>query len=384
MAVLNEEQTMLKDMVAEWVRDRMPVSAVRGLYDHSAGGKQGDGAGFDAEAYAEVAAMGWCGIGVPEEFGGSDFGTFSLGFVLEELARTLSPLPLLSSALIAVSALRLGGNAAQQSAWLPQLADGSVVGTLALEEGAHHAPEAIALTASAVDGGWRLDGIKRPVADGMGAGLFIVAARSAPASATADGITLFLVPADTAGLTREALDQIDARRPALLRFDGVTLGAESVLGEAGNGGALLTAILDRAYAGQAAELLGLATQAFETTLDYLKTRSQFGQLIGSFQALQHRASEMFGELQLTRSAVEAALAAVDANAPDLSSLASLAKATANETAHRLSCEMVQLHGGIGMTHEHDAGLYLKRARVAEQAYGNLSFHRERWAKLNGY
>ena len=138
MAVLNEEQTMLKDMVTEWVRDRMPVTAVRGLYDHSAGGKQGDGAGFDAEAYAEVAAMGWSGICVPEEFGGSVFGTFSLGFVLEELARTLSPLPLLSSALIAVSALRLGGNAAQQSAWLPLLADGSVVGTLALEEGAHH------------------------------------------------------------------------------------------------------------------------------------------------------------------------------------------------------------------------------------------------------
>ncbi|MBN9145137.1 MAG: acyl-CoA dehydrogenase [Novosphingobium sp. 63-713] len=375
MAVLNEEQTMLKDMVSQWVRDRMPVSVARGLYDHSGGGRKDATTGFDRDAYGEVAAMGWSGILVPEAHGGSDFGAFSLGFVLEELARTLSPLPLLSSAMIAVSALRLGGNAAQQSAWLPGLADGSIIGTLAVDEGAHHAPDTLALTATRVANGWRLDGIKRPVADGMGADLFIVAARGE------DATMLFLVPADTAGLTREPLDQIDARRPALLRFDGVLLGDDAVLG---HGDALLSAILDRAYVGQAAELLGLATQAFETTLDYLKTRVQFGQLIGSFQALQHRASEMFGELQLTRSAVEAALAAIDADDPQLPSLASLAKAMANGTAHRITCEMVQLHGGIGMTHEHDAGLYLKRSRVAEQAYGSSSFHRERWARLNGY
>ncbi|NOW48193.1 alkylation response protein AidB-like acyl-CoA dehydrogenase [Novosphingobium sp. SG751A] len=375
MAVLNEEQTMLKDMVSQWVRDQMPVSVARGLYDHSGGGRRDAITGFDKDAYAEIAAMGWSGILAPEAHGGSDFGAFSLGFVLEELARTLSPLPLLSSAMIAVSALRLGGNAAQQSAWLTGLADGSIIGTLAVDEGAHHAPHALSLSAARVENGWRLDGIKRPVADGMGAGLFIVAARGD------DGATLLLVPADTAGLTREPLDQIDARRPAMLRFDGVVLGDDAMLGQ---GEPLLSAILDRAYVGQAAELLGLATQAFETTLDYLKTRVQFGQLIGSFQALQHRASDMFGELQLTRSAVEAALAAIDADDPQLPSLASLAKAMANETAHRITCEMVQLHGGIGMTHEHDAGLYLKRSRVAEQAYGSSSFHRERWARLNGY
>lgn len=375
MAVLNEEQTMLKDMVSQWVRDRMPVSVARGLYDHSGGGRKDATSGFDAETYGEIAAMGWAGILVPEAHGGSDFGAFSLGFVLEELARTLCPLPLLSSAMVAVSALRLGGNAAQQSTWLPGLADGSIIGTLAVDEGAHHAPDTLALTAKRVETGWRLDGIKRPVADGMGAGLFIVAARGD------DGAALFLVPADVAGLTREPLDQIDARRPAMLRFDGVVLGDDAMLGQ---GDALLSAILDRAYVGQAAELLGLATQAFETTLDYLKTRVQFGQLIGSFQALQHRTSEMFGELQLTRSAVEAALVAIDFDDPQLPSLASLAKAIANETAHRITCEMVQLHGGIGMTHEHDAGLYLKRSRVAEQAYGSSSFHRERWARLNGY
>lgn len=384
MAVLNEEQTMLKDMATEWARDRMPIAAARALYDESGGGRPGDGVGFEPDAYAEMAAMGWTGIVVPEAFGGSDFGALSLGLIIEELGRTLAASPLLSSALVSASALRLAGTAGQQQRWLPGIADGSVVGTLALEEGPHHAPEAVALAAKRTDGGWRLDGLKRPVQDGMGADLFIVAARTSGQAGDHDGITLFLVAASTPGLTRTALDQIDARRPALLRFDGVTVADDAMLGAVDGGAPLLDAILDRARIGIAAEMLGLATQAFETTLDYLKTRVQFGQVIGSFQALQHRAAEMFGELQLARSVVEAALIAIDADAPDLPALASLAKAVAGETAHRIAGQMIQLHGGIGMTHEHDAGLYYKRALVAAQCYGSTAFHRERWGRLNGY
>ncbi|WP_157218184.1 acyl-CoA dehydrogenase family protein [Flavisphingomonas formosensis] len=384
MAVLNEEQAMLKDMAVEWVRDRMPISVVRGLYDHGGGGKPGDGVGFDRDTYAEMAAMGWTGIVVPETFGGADFGYLSLGLIVEELGRTLAPSPLLSSAFVAASALRLGGSAAQQERLLPGIAAGSLIGTLAVDEGAHHAPARITLAAARSGAGWRLDGMKRPVQDGMGADLFIVAARTAGAPGDTHGITLFLVPADSAGLDRRRLDQIDARCPALLTFEAVALDEDAVLGMVDEGYPLLEAILDRARIGVAAELLGLATQAFDTTLDYLKTRVQFGQIIGSFQALQHRASEMFGELQLTRSAVEAALDALDAGDANVAQLASLAKAIAGETAHLISNQMVQLHGGIGMTHEHDAGLYLKRARVAEQCYGGASFHRERWGRLNGY
>ena len=379
MAVLNDEQAMLKDMAAEWARERMPIAKARSLYGHDGGGKAGDDSGFDGAAYADMAGMGWTGIAVPEVHGGSDFGYLSLGLILEELARTLAPSPLLSSALVAASALRLGGSDAQKQHWLPAIADGSLIGTLALEEGPHHAPEAIALRAEADGGGWRLSGAKRPVPDAMGAGLFIVPARTSPL-----GITLFLVEADAAGLSRRALDQIDARRPARLDFDCVAVGSDAVLGAVDEGAPLLAAILDRAYAGAAAELLGLSTQAFETTLDYLKTRVQFGKAIGSFQALQHRAAEMFAELQLTRSVVEAALAAIDADAPELPMLVSLAKASAAETAHLISNQMVQLHGGIGMTHEHDAGLYLKRSRTLEQAYGSAAWHRERWGRLNGY
>ena len=378
MAVLTEEQTMLKDMAAEWTRDRMPVGAARSLYDHSGGGRPGEGPGHDPGRFAEMAAMGWTGIVVPEAYGGLEFGYASLGLVLEQLGRTLAPSPLHSSALVAASALALGGSEEQKQRLLPAIADGSLIGTLALDEGPRHAPEAIALTARRTADGWKLDGAKRPVPDGMAADMFIAAGR------TAQGVTLFVVPADTPGLSREALDQVDARRPAALTFTDVTLGNDAVLGEVDAGARLLEMVLDRARAGLAAELLGLAEQAFETTTDYLKTRVQFGQVIGSFQALQHRAAEMFAELQLTRSAVEAALVAIDEGSPDLPALASLAKALASDTAKLVANQMIQLHGGIGMTHEHDAGLYVKRALVAGHYYGNAAFHRERWGRLQGY
>lgn len=369
---LNDEQIMLKDMAAGWVDATMPTAAARGLY-----GAPG-GIGHAPDLWAEMAAMGWTGIIAPEAHGGSDFGFHSLGLVLEELGRTLAPSPLLSSAM-AVSALRLAGDEAQQARWMPGLADGSVIGTLAVDEGPRHAPLATALTAVPVGGGWRLDGVKRPVQDGMAAHLAIVVARVA--NGGADDLALFVVPSDSAGLTRDPLDQIDARVPAIYRFDAVEVGPDNRLA---GGTAMVDALLDRARVGLSAEMLGMMTQAFETTLEYLKTRVQFGQLIGSFQALQHRAAEMFAELQLTRSAVEAALSAVDKEAADLPARASLAKALAGEALYRISRQMVQLHGGIGMTHEHDAGLYLRRAGVVEQCYGNAAFHRERWGRLNGF
>ncbi|MBH1991339.1 MAG: acyl-CoA/acyl-ACP dehydrogenase [Sphingomonadaceae bacterium] len=383
MAVLNEEQQMLKDMAADWARERMPVTALRSLYDHGGGGRA-DSIGYDPEAWAEMAQMGWTGILAPQDHGGSDFGYLSLGLILEEMGKTLAASPLLSSALVAVSALRMGGDDAQQARWLPGLADGSVIGTLALDEGPHHAPERLALAATPSGDGWTLSGIKRPVQDGMVAHLAIVAAHTSGAPGVRDGITLFLVDTAAPGLTRTPLDQIDARLPATFTFDKVIVSPDAVLGEVGQGADLLDALRDRAAVGIAAEMLGSASQAFDTILDYLRTRVQFGAIIGSFQALQHRAACLFGELQLTRSAVELALVAIDEGDTALPALASLAKATAGDTLHAISSQMVQLHGGIGMTHEHDAGLYLKRARVAEQCYGSTAWHRERWARLNGY
>ena len=378
MAVLNEEQLMLQDMATSWVRDRAPVTAYRALFEGEFP------AGHDPEQYREMAEMGWAGIVVPEAHGGVDFGYLSLGLILERLGRTLVASPLLSSALGAVSALRLAGTNEQQARWLPGIADGSLIGTVAVDEGARHAPLATAMRATRNGAGWRLDGVKRPVQDGMAAGLLIVAARTSAVAGEADGLTLFLVEADRSGLTRHALDQIDARSPAVFTFEGVEIGADGVLGPVDGGAPLLDAILDRLRIGVAAEMLGAASQAFEITVDYLKTRVQFGKLIGSFQALQHRAAAMFAELELARSAVEAGLVAVDSEADDIASRASLAKAIAGDTIRRVSSEMIQMHGGIGMTHEHDAGLYMKRARVIEQLYGNSAFHRDRWGRLNGF
>jgi len=328
--------------------------------------------------------MGWTGVIIPEEYGGSDFGYLSLGLLLEETGRTLTASPLISTALAAASALILGGSAAQKEAWLPKIAAGEAVGTLAIEEGAHHAPEKAALAATKSGAGYSLTGKKTFVLEGMAANVLVVSARTSGKAGDKDGITLFLVAADAKGVSRKALKLADSRGAAIVSFENVEAAADAVLGEADKGYALLEKVLDRARAGLAAEMLGSAIQAFETTLDYLKTRVQFGQVIGSFQALQHRAAKMFTDLELARSCVEAALAAIDNDSPDVPELVSLAKAKVGDTLHLVSNEMVQMHGGIGMTDAHDAGFYLKRARAAEATFGGQAYHRDRYARINGY
>ncbi|MFI4934955.1 MAG: acyl-CoA dehydrogenase family protein [Caulobacterales bacterium] len=378
MAVLTEEQSMLRDAARTWTQEKSPVSAFRKMRD------SGAPLNYDEAAFKEMAEMGWTGVIIPEEYGGSDFGYLSLGLVLEETGRTLTASPLLSTALAAASALILGGTDAQKEAWLTKIAAGETVGTLAIDEGPHHRPENVALEAKKSGAGYTLSGTKTFVLEGMAAGLFVVSARTSGKAGDKDGITLFLVPATAKGLTRKALKLADSRGAAVVALDKVEVGADGVLGTADKGWELLEKVLDRARAGLAAEMLGSATQAFETTLDYLKTRVQFGQVIGSFQALQHRAAKMFTDLELARSCVEAALSAIDNDTPDVPELVSLAKAKVGDTLHLVSNEMVQMHGGIGMTDAHDAGFYLKRARAAEATFGGQSYHRDRYARINGY
>lgn len=376
--MLTEEQTLLRDSAREWTRANAPVEALRRLRD------EGSGRSFDPATWAGMAELGWAGVLAPEAHGGSQFGLAGLALVLEETGRNLVASPLLSTALIGVEALTRGGSPAQQAAWLPRLAAGEATAALALEEGPRHDPAAVALAVRREGDGYGLDGAKTFVLDGMEADLLIVAARTAGAPGEEAGITLFLVEADAPGVSRSRLALIDSRGAAQVRFDGVRLSADAVLGEVDAGFPLLEQVLDRARIGLAAEMLGQATEAFERTLDYLKQRTQFGQLIGGFQALQHRAAQMFSALELARSAVEAAVAAADAGDADLRAPASLAKALAGETLHRISNEMVQMHGGIGMTDAHDAGLHLKRARVAEAAFGGQAHHRDRYARLHGF
>lgn len=377
MAVLTEEQTMLRDAAKGWASESAPVGALRKLRD----GKSGNS--FDPAAWKEMGEMGWAGVIVPEAYDGSAFGYLGLGLILEETGRTLTASPLLSTAMIAASALQLAGSDAQKQAWLPRIASGEIVATLAIDEGAHHAPARTALTATKSGSGYVLNGTKTFVLDGEAADLLIVVARTGDAPGRTDGLTLFLVPGDAPGMTRTHLALMDSRGAAQIAFDGVEVATDAVLGEADKGWAVLEPTLDRAYAGLAAEMLGSASAAFDITLDYLKTRTQFGQVIGSFQALQHRAAKWFTDIETTRSCVEAALEALDAGA-DTRALASLAKAKACELVHLASNEMVQMHGGIGMTDAHDAGLYMKRARVTEALFGGASFHRDRYARLMGF
>jgi alkylation response protein AidB-like acyl-CoA dehydrogenase len=362
MAVLTEEQNMLRDAAKSWVQEKSPVTAFRKMRD------SGTELGYDAAAWNEMAEMGWAGVIIPEEYGGSAFGYLSMGLILEETGRTLTASPLLASALGAASALVLGGSEEQKQAWLPKIAEGAVVATLAIDEGPHHHPEKVETT---FEGG-KITGKKTFVLEGMAAGLLVVSAKGP------DGVGLYLVKADDAGVKRQALKLADSRGAANIEFSGAA--AEPLAG----GFETLEKTLDRARAGLAAEMLGAANQAFETTLDYLKTRVQFGQVIGSFQALQHRAAKMFTELELARSTVEAALTAIDNDSPDTPELVSLAKAKMGDTFHLVSNEMVQMHGGIGMTDAHEAGFYLKRARAAEAAFGNQAYHRDRYARINGY
>ena len=378
MAVLNEEQSMLRDAAKSWTQEKSPVTAFRKMRD------SGVEIGYDAKAWNEMAEMGWAGVIIPEEYGGSAFGYLSIGLILEEMGRNLTASPLIASGVGAASALVLGGSDAQKSEWLPKIADGSVVGALAVDEGAHHAPEKVALEATKSGAGYSLSGAKSFVIEGLAANLLVVSARTSGKPGDKDGITLLLVPADAKGVSRKRLALADSRGAANITFDKVEVGTDAVLGAVDKGWDVLEKTLDRVRAALAAEMLGAANQAFETTLDYLKVRVQFGQVIGSFQALQHRAAKMFTDLELARSAVEAALQAIDADSPDVPELVSLSKAKMGDVFHLVSNEMVQMHGGIGMTDAHDAGFYLKRARAAEAAFGSPSYHRDRYARINGY
>lgn len=375
--ILTDEQQMLREAAQGWVRERAPVAALRSLRtEHVA-------EGHDPALYREMAEMGWTGIAVPEVDGGFGFGLTGAGVVAEELGRHLVGSPLLVSSVVSAGALVLAGSDEQKAQWLPGIVSGELVAALAVDEGHRHDPALCALEAMPDGTEWVLSGAKCAVFEGPAAGLFVVAARTSGKPGDEVGLSLFLCPADASGLNVTIMQQIDSRGAARLDLTNVRLPAEALLGEAGNAWPVLARVLDRGRAVLAAEMLGSAQQAFETTVEYLKTRVQFDRPIGSFQALQHRAADLLAQIELTRSAVLAGLQAVDRDDAEAPRLVSLAKALAGKTLRKVAQEMVQLHGGIGMTDEHDAGLYLKRAQVADMTWGNEAFHRQRYARLSG-
>ena len=378
MAALTDEQSLMRDQAKAWVSKQAPVQKFRAMRD------SGIEQRFDSQTWSEMIEMGWTGILIPEEYGGSDLDYLTFGVVLEELGRQLTASPLFASALVGATALNIAGNDTQKNTYLPRIVDGSEILTLAVDESNRHAPADVKLTAEATDTGFRLNGKKGFVLEGMAATTFIVTTRTSGKAGDTNGITLFLVSADCSGLHREFISTLDSRGYANVTFNDVEVSTDSVLGTIDEGWDVLDAVLDRARAGLCAEMLGCAAQAFDMTLEYLKTREQFGQVIGSFQALGHRAAALFTGLELARSCAEAALQAIDEEAHNIPQLCSLSKSRLSDYLHEMSTQLIQIHGGIGMTDEFDAGFYLKRARALEVRYGNAGFHRDRYATTLGF
>jgi alkylation response protein AidB-like acyl-CoA dehydrogenase len=374
--VLNEEQQMLRDSAKSFIQESSPVSSLRERRDR--------GEDWSPDLWAGMAEMGWTGITIPAEHGGLEFGYVGAGLVFEECGRTLAASPLLSSSIVCASLITALGSDSQQAALLPAIAAGETILTLALNESSRFDPAAVALTATANGDGFVLSGNKANVLDAAIANQLIVVARSDGEAGDEEGLSLFVVDREAEGLNIETSLNVDARLVGAIRFDSVNVKSGALLGKAGDAWQALQMALDIGAVLTAAELLGIAQEAFERTLDYLKERKQFGVPVGSFQALQHRAAQLFCELELCKSAVLKALQAVDQDAEDRALLASMTKAKMAKTAKQAVNESVQMHGGIGMTDDYDIGFFMKRAAAACQEYGDDYYHVDRFAELRGY
>lgn len=376
--ILNEEQQSLKDIAREFLQNNAPVTHFREIRDTQ------NELGYDESLWKEMVNLGWSGILIPEEYGGFDFGMVGMGSILEEAGKTLTPSPLFSTGVLGASLLTLGGTDQQKQTYLPQIVDGTVTTALALEESNRHDPHSIETLAKKSGDNFIISGTKNFVIDGHSSKLLIVAARTEGEKNDASGITLFLVESDHQDVEITKTSMVDSRNAANIQFNDVAVSSENIIGEENNGASVLEVVLDRAQIAISAEMLGNASQAFDLTLEYLKERKQFGAVIGTFQALQHRAAEMYSELELTKSSVIAACNAVDQNSNDLRRMASLAKFKSGETNHLITNEAIQMHGGVGVTDEYDVGLFMKRARVTEQIFGNSEYHIDRYATLSDY
>ena len=375
---VTEEQAELRASVRRFLADRAPISAVRELMETTDG--------VDTSVWRQAGEqLGLQGIAIPEEYGGAGFSFAEQAIVLEELGAALYGGPYLASAVLAATALLASPDQDARKAYLPGIASGATVATLAFtEEDGSWEPDAIRLAASPSQdssaGGWQLDGRKSFVLDGHTADLILVVAR------TGDSLSLFAVTVDAAqagkgGLTRTALPTLDQTRK-LARLDFAAVPA-TLIGSVGDGTAVLSRTLDVAAIAQAAEQLGGAQRALDMAVEYAKVRHQFGRPIGSFQAIKHRCADLLLEVESLRSAVQYAAAAVAEDSAEVPVVASLVKAYASDVYFHVAAENIQIHGGIGFTWEHDAHLYFKRAKASELFLGDATYHREHLATRIG-
>ncbi len=376
MALLTDDQKMLQETAASFLADEGgPARQLRPLRD------EGCSDGFRHGLWKQFGELGLAGICIPESAGGASMGATEAGLVLEEIGRNLTPSPFLTTAVAAVRALE---GSAQAERWFPGILAGETVAALAVDEGRYHDPAGVALEARRSGNGFALNGAKQFVVHGASADVILVAARTAGAPGETDGITLFALEKGANGMEVENVALADSSKAARLKLDNVQVDADSVVGEVDAGWAPLSRALGAGRAGAAAELVGVAAGASEMTFDYLRQRRQFGKLIGEFQALQHRAAHLYGEIEIARAAAFKAAELLDSGDARAELMVSVAKAKAGRVSALAVQEGVQMHGGIGMTDEHDIGLYMKREAVMGEMFGSSRYHANRVAELSGY
>ncbi|MEY3655986.1 MAG: hypothetical protein RL114_344 [Actinomycetota bacterium] len=365
----SEEQEELRKMVRSFLENKSSEEAVRENMETVNG--------FDAAVWSQMAGeMALQGLAIPEEFGGQGYSFIELGVVLEEMGRALLCAPFFSSVVLAANTLLLSGDDAAKKAYLPGIASGETIATLATTEPSGRWDEAgITIEAKGAGSDFTISGTKSFVLDGHTANLIIVAAR------TAKGVSLFAVEGNASGLTRTALSTMDqTRKQAKLEFNNTPA---KLIGTEGNGGAVLSQVMDLAAVALAAEQVGGAQKVLEMAVQYAKDRIQFGRPIGSFQAIKHKCADMLLEVESAKSAAYYGMWCAAEMNEELPSVASLAKAYCSEAYFHATAENIQIHGGIGFTWEHPAHLYFKRAKSSELIFGDPTYHRELLAQRIG-
>jgi alkylation response protein AidB-like acyl-CoA dehydrogenase len=369
----SEEQELLRGQARDFLDKQSAPAAVRTLMASESG--------HDKALWSRMADLGWTAIPFPEQHGGLGLGMVDLTVVLEEMGRHVTPSPLLSSVALAGMTLLQGGSEEQQAGWLPGLCDGSVVGTVAMvERSGRWDARGVQMPAQRSGDAYVLRGEKLYVTDAHIADWMIVATRTA-GEESGDGVTLLLVDKSTPGVTVRPVKSMDqTRRMATVSFDGVEVSADRVVGGEGRGWSVLRRGLDRSLVALSAELCGVAQRAMEMSVEYAKTRQQFGRPIGSYQAVSHKCADMLVQVESAKSLTYYAAWAVDEDVPEAPLAAAMAKAYASDAARSVTANAIQVHGGIGFTWEHDMHLYFKRAKWGETMLGDAVFHRERVAQ----
>ena len=366
----SEDQELLRDTARKFLDSECPTTFVRKM--------MADETAHSTELWKKIAQLGWLGIIVPEEYGGSGGNFLDLVVILEEMGKSLLPGPFFATVLLGSTAVLAGGSAAQKAALLPTVAAGSLLLTLAVAEpSGRYDAAGVTLAATSKGSDFVLSGEKLFVQDAHVADQLVVAARTSQGSSPQDGITLFLVDAKAPGVRISQLKTVDmTRRQCHVAFQDVAVAGAQVLGEVGKGWPIVRRVLDQAMAGLCAEVVGTAQKALDIAVAYAKERVQFGKPIGSFQAVKHKCVDMMVQVENARSLTYYAAWTVDENVPEVGQAVPMAKAYCSDMAKTVTSEAIQVHGGIGFTWEHDMHLFYRRGLAAEAAFGSAPVHRE--------